>query len=496
MSGEPIKVQAAFVPPPTGGLNLIAAPDEVQPNEATSLANYLIYDSGIRQVGALSQVVQYANTGNIGFFFPFIDSNAALRALYSNNTKIYRFATDESSVDVTGGAVITVDLWNACYFNKHILLFNGTDTPLTHDIGAASHVAAFSATGPTITTLVQATGYKTRLYIAQKNSTVIWWGDVGAFAGTFTSLDLGEIFEFPGYALCCFNWTFNQGQQNEELFTVLSDAGEVLVYSGDYPDSANWTIIAKARIPKPLGRQPFVKVAGDTFIITERGMIPMSSILAGNANPNSYYSISRKIKNQTAKAVTPVADSSLPFLLAVDSEGLAANSNAGLYVMNYERGAWSRLTLSGIVGEVTCLGVFNNKWYIGTSGSNSTPTLYAIDPLGYASASTTYAWSTGNLNFGSPLQKNIKLLRVLGINYGASSNFKNSVTVAPDFGTTGGASAATTAATDRIPVTQELSPPSYGRRHKFQFSRAGTAAANEKNEIQGFEVFYETGGVY
>lgn len=494
MSGEPIKVQAAFVPPPTGGLNLIGAPDEIAANEATGLGNYLIYDSGIRQVGALSQVVQYANSGNIGFFFPFLDSNSAQRALYSNNTKIYRFAADDSSVDVTGGAAITVDAWNACYFNKHILLFNGTDTPLTHDIGAASNVAAFSATGPTITTLIQATGYKTRLYIVQKNSTVVWWGAVGAFAGTFDDLDFGQIFEFPGNLLCCFNWTFNQGQQNEELFTALSDAGEVLVYSGDYPDAANWTIIAKARIPKPLGRQPFVKVAGDTFVITERGMIPMSAILAGNPNPNAYYSISRKIKNNVATAIQPVADNTLPFLFAAGSDGSAANGTASIYVMNYERGAWSRVFLAAIVGEITCLGVFSGKWYVGTSGSNSTPTLYSIAPTGNASTGTTYFWSTGHLNFGSPLQKNIKLLRVLGVDNGSAVSFKNSVTVAPDFGSTGGQSTNTTSAPGLTPVTQELSPPSFGRRHKFQFSRAGVT--NEKNEIQGFEVFYETGGVY
>lgn len=498
MSGEPLKTRYATYPAPIDGINLSAPIDELKPTEALALTNYWIYDTGIRQASAPVLFASQSNAKTIGFLFPFIDTNGSAECMYGNNNKIYLLNTSGTSTDRTGAAVITVDTWNACYFNKHIILLNGTDTPLTHDLAAASNVAAFSAVGPTVANLKQGTGYRSRLYLTEKNSTKGWYGDVGAFAGTFTAFDYGDAFQTPGNLLCQFNWTYNQGDANQEFLVALNESGEALIYGGTYPgDTDTWTLVGKAKLPKPKGAQPFVKVAGDVYVMTERGMIPMSTVFAGKESTSSYYSLSRKIKNETATTIQPAVDNMTPFLYAVNAEGSSAGNTVSVYVLNYERSAWSRLFFGGGVnGDITCLAAFNGWLLFGTNGNGTTPSIYKVDPTAVADSTTSYTWTTPHYNFGVPLKKAISCVRILGLNYGNAGTFWNQVYTRSDMQAVSTPAKASVAVDANTLVSQELRPGGVGNRNSFLISRIGDITANEKNEIQGIEIFFDVGGAY
>lgn len=489
--------KSTFIPPPLKGLNLISGADQFERDEARQLDNYLIFDSGIRQAAKATQVVQYSATTNVSLGVPYVNATGTpvSRLIYFNGTKAYRYAPEQTSVDITGAASITNDVFTSCIFNKHVLFFNGVDTPLTHDMGAASNVANFSATGPTVTTLIQATGFKHRLYIVQKNSTSFWYGAVGAYAGTFTEYDLGDVLDYSGQLLCVFNWSFNQGLQNEELFCALTTVGELLVYSGDYPGASNWYLICRAKLPIPTGTQPFVKVSGDVWVVTNRGVIPLSSVIAGNVSNQDYYSISRKIKNQVASDVQPVVDYVFPFVY------FASSDKTSVYVLNYEKQAWSKLTTS-LTGTIKTLAAFPNSSFtnsalvIGTGDGSSAGTLYSLDLSGYADSSLTYTWAAPYDTFGEITQKQVKLIRVLGLNYGVSGNFVNTAKFDFDFSSGSSSSSKSTAVSADTNAMQELAPSGIGRRLGLKFSRAGNSGVNEKNEIQGCEILFESGGVY
>ena len=483
------KLQSFHLPPPIEGLNLIAGIDEIKPTEARTLDNYLIYDSGIRQAcGDPTVVATYSNAGTIGMQFPYLDANAAWKMLYSNNTKIWKFGTDESSTDITGAATITSDTWYPCYFNKTIFLFNGVDTPLTHDLGAASNVADWTATGPTLTTLIQGFGFKHRLYVVKKNSTTFYYGATDAVAGAFSSYDLGQVFETPGNLLCGFSWTLNQGDGNKDLAVFLSDTGEVLVYDGDNPASANtWALLARGRIPTPSGRQPFVKLPTDTAIVTERGLIPMKSIISGNGFVGEYASISRKVKNNIDTTVQPVIDLDTPFLFIVESDG-ADN----IFVMNYELGSWSRLRFNDVPlsGTITSMAIFNDWLMVGTNGSGTTPKLYKVDLAGSASTTMNYTWTTGHFDCGYKGGKIVSMVRVQGT-CTLTTSFRVMARLIPDFSAAGEYDDRTMTVTATVPSEVDLFPSGAGRRLRFNVSRVGTSG--EKHEIQGADVFYHPG---
>lgn len=504
---------STYIPAPLKGLNLIAPPIYspqlasqgigMQLDEARVIQNYWVYESGIRQMPDVTELASYSTSNaNVYILNPYTSS----KMFYATKNKIYRIdsATDSTPTDVTGAATITTDTWNACFFNDYMFLFNGTDAPLQHDFGAGN-VAAFSATGPTATDLLQGTGYKSRLYVIEITDTVFWYGGVNAISGTFTSVDLAPVINRPqSNLLCVFNWTANQGAANEELLVFLTNKGEVLVYSGDYPGAANWQLIARSFIPLAassdlnVSGQPFYFIANDTHLVTQRGVIPMSAILSSREITDGYYNISRRIKNQILAGANNVitVDKIRPFLYA------RSNTNqAQLYVMNYETGAWSVYAPTLVANELIISSGFFGEYLIlgtGNTGATAGRLLYVDVAGGYGSANMTYKWSTPFLELGNGQIVQSTMIRPLTSNFGISSTVKNTVGVGADFAEP--ATNANDTKSDSVsadtPTLQELITPGIGRALSYVYSRVGVAAINERNEIHGFRAYFDIGGIH
>lgn len=496
---KPLVTKHTLIPPPIDGLNLISSPATIKISEARVLDNYLVYDSGIRQVGAPTLNYTGSAGPELGCMVPYFDDAGAEHALVCTDQAVFRWdsPTASSGTDITGGATINYGHWNSFLFNKRNFLFNGFNTPLVHDRGAGN-VSAFSATGPTVTTLRQGTSYKHRMYLCQADTTIFWYGAVDAYSGVFTSYDLGTVFQKSGNLLCAFNWTFNQGLSSEEFLCFLSFSGELLIFSGDYPTSSNWGLVARALVPAYYAAathedhfQPFIKTANDVYLITTLGMLSLSSIIAAGTAGQTYYSKSRNIKNQITSLVSPALTGRAPFLFVVSS------NKKDIYCFNYELSAWSKMVISSVIGStlplIESIAIFGDYLMVGTQY----PKLYNIPISVAAGASTslTYKWKTPFFDFGDAYQKNAKQLEVIGTNVDAAGNFVNTVSISADYTdpTTASTDSATTAVAANVTARQILAPPGTGRALSYVFSRSGIA--NEQNEIQGLAIFFETGGV-
>lgn len=499
-----VVTESIFIPPPLDGLNLIAGPADYKLTEARKLDWYRVFDFGIRQVG--KPIRSITDVSKIGTMFSYTQSASTTeRMLFVTNNKVWRLdnPTDASATDITGAVVITSDQFFGTCHNKRLFFFNGTDTPFVHDLGTGN-VTAFSASGPTLANLAQGTSFNHRLYIVEKQSTIIWYGGVDAISGTFTSLDVGAVFKSPGYVSFVASWTFNQGSANEDFFVIVSSLGEVLLYSGYYPDASNWQLIGRARIPAPVFApltQPYTTIGTELYVATKRGLVALSGAFTGLPKPDPYETISRKIKDSTLTSIAPTADRNNPFLYVANNLGSGVGD---VYCHNYERGAWSRLPMGDLTSNsiIYSMAVFGDYLMIGT-GTPDFSIWYVHAYAGEAAASThgtalTYKWSTPFFDFGNHDQKQSKMIRVLGRNYGAAGTVKNYVSVSTELEDQSSpvqdqASTSVSADADTI---QELRPTGTGRRLSYAFSRAGTDSVNEMNEIRGMEVFFEQGGAY
>lgn len=491
--------QSVFIPPPIDGLNMIAGPADYKLSEARILDNYRVYDFGIRQVAAPTKNWGPGSTGPSMMFRYLQSGTTTERMLVAYDNKIYRWAdpTDASGTDITGAAVITTDLWFPCYHNKHIFLFNGTDAPLVHDLGTGN-VAATGLTGPTIANLVQACSYNHRLYAVDQLTTSFWYTATDAITGAMTEYDLGTVFTQPGFLSFVFTWTTNQGETNQEFLVAVSSSGEILIYSGDDPEAPNWFLMARSQIPDlyfPTNNQPYCRLGTDVVISTVRGLVPLSSIVAGLSPANSLYTLSRKIKDSVLSSKNAVTDRNAPFLYAPNN---VASPVGDIYCLNYERGAWSRIAHGSLTtnSTISCMEVFGGYLMVGTGGTDKALWRYPL-ASGQASSALTYKWATPFFDHGSHNKKRLNRLRVLGRNYGNSGSVLNTASCSADL--EDAASPATDTQTRTVSadsdVIQELRPPGNGFRLSYYFSRAGSDSVNELNEIRGLQVFFEDGGV-
>jgi hypothetical protein len=408
-------------------------------------------------------------------------------------------SSDPAPSNITGAIVITSPSTYATFiFNQWVFYCNGVDPMFRYDRSAATVVlAGFVGPGGADSLLRNGTGFNSRIYLAQNNTTSYWYaaGAPGllAITGALTQVDLSGVFEIPAPIAGLGTWTLNQGLENQELFVVASTQGEILVYAGDNPGATNWQLIAKAKIAQIQARNPFVRFGGELYVITLRGLIAMSTVISGKQSEAAYASISRKIKDQLTPLEPPTISTDQPFLAAIGVE------RTSVYLMNYERGAWSRLVFNNVATPTGGINIQSIAW-IGSTlviGDTSGDVWRCL--VSEALGSTTFSvWRSGFNDFGGAQLKSVKFAKVQGRNLTTGQSFRVRGGIEADFQpvanppTAPTDSAAGNSATAPNTCEVHLNLGNIGKRiSPFTYRVGGTTG---QNEIQGIDLYFEDGG--
>lgn len=516
---QPTTDRSVFVPPPIDGLNLVAHPTAFLPTEARQLDNYLVYDWGIRERPAIS----YVSSSFVLGAYPLNSTAIASGLIMCIEDDTYTYDGSSFSANLQSGFTWT----SAFSFNGYVFMpakkvGGGTDEVLRYRLSNDSWSGSSISNTFTID-LNLGWAYRDRCYFVDDGTGDIYYGGVGAISGAMAGpFAVGQFFQRGRYLIWGTAWNYNQGDINEELFVCGNDAGEVFIYGGDYPAAANWRLIARLDIPAPavrgaggyslsylnsIGKMPggFVTVGQDIWLTTARGVVSLQQLFAGRQDYEPAYSISRKLGPLVLNA-TPTKSTGSPFAYFSDQ--------ADIYVINYERGAWSKIPTFTAQGPVRLMVATRPSttspqsstvyFFVSTVAGGGGPAGGGFYKLTEGSAATadsaaTYTWKTPHFDFGGKnLQKRSNMIRVLGRNVGNAAVFKNTVSISTDFIDPASPvqdSKTTTAAAD-TDMIQELAPPGVGRRLSYVFSKTGGSVSNEQNEILGFEAHFSEGGVY
>lgn len=502
---KPRVLTSEFVPPPIDGLNLVTPPPMMRTTEALELLNYYIYDHGIRQVNEAT--LENTFDEPIGSIYPYIASTGGGFLMVFTSTKSHLWNV-ETGVVVSTETGLNGSDWNVNEFNDKIFSYSntGVDTP---QVNAGSSMTSAGWTGPADPkNLCQGWNYKFRQYAIERGTSSVWYvsgaAGVGAITGALTELDLSTSMITTSTLLFGAAWSYNQGLSNDELFVLVWANGDIAIYSGDNPDAANWTLVTRSSIPRPLSRKSFTKVGQDILIATNRGTVSLKAVFAGSPGRGSDYYITSRNLGGVAFGSTEVAfNRDAPFLYF--SQALEAGvsfATGGIFVLNYERGAWSKI---GFPGIDTCTAI---AWApIGNTGGlffvgDNDGKLYAVGDYGAedvvlgAGDTMQYRWKTPFLDFGTNLTKHSKFIRLLvRVKDATSDTARATVYPYTDFEAVDDFDSASeavtvTAGTDTY-STLELSAGNVGKRLGYHFLQTGDG---EINEIIGFDAFYEVGG--
>lgn len=493
-----LTAKPSFVPAPIDGIDRVSPPNEIGATSARELDNYYIYDWGIRERGAFSNTIALPDGGDLKLFFPITIEgiSSAVVSSSAGDSYLYTFSNDNFSAAVPG----SITAKNAFTYSRKAYFPYGTGVysiDLLDDTILAS--GALTVVGFTADF---GFAYRNRVYLIHSGTgTVSYYGagaTSGAASGTF---DFRDFFQRGTKLIFGTSWSYNEGLSNEELFVVGNDVGEVLVYSGDYPGHANWRIVTRVDIPTPfpgfvnsgtLEQVNVLKLGQDIVIPTTRGAISLAQIVAGRKD-DDYYLLSRKI-GPVLTGCPPAMSHNYPFAYFASSQDV--------YVLNYERGAWSRFP--GIAtgsDTITHLAVSTPPSFASTNpitsylvvGTTAGGFKKLLEGALLSDANVTYTWKTPYFDFGLPVEKQSKFIRLVARDM-ASSAIGNSVSCSVDFDSTavGAADAKTTTVSGTGYKTQTLAPPGCGFELSYEFSKGGHAS--RCNEIAGFKPFLEQGG--
>lgn len=377
-----------MIPSPTDGWDALSPLALMDPKRAPILQNW-VPRPGWVELRAGYNI--WATTGATYTTGQPIESLIIYRALGSekmfaaSNGKIYNVSTQyQSPTSVVSG--LTSNRWQWVNFTPAlgttvIQLVNGKDSLQQFD-GTTWTVPTITGLPGAVPTssIVNIASQKRRLWFVMNNgsgqrSTVAAYMPTDAISGAAAgSLDLGSLWTKGGYLQAIANWTVDGGAGPNDYICFISSKGQISIYQGTDPTSANtFSIVGTFDLPPPIGDRCVVRIGSDVGIITLQGVLPLSTALPFDPSADRSVAITSRIQNEMFKSANLYSGNFgwqlMPYplqTLLILNVPIAENSNQVQYVMNALTGAWCQFT----GWNANCFELFNNNLYWGDNLGN------------------------------------------------------------------------------------------------------------------------------
>jgi hypothetical protein len=302
----------------------------------------------------------------------------------SGNDELWAFAGEllfdvSASGDVGASEVsgLASDEWNCTNFSttggNFLICMNGVDLMLLYDGTDWTPIDGLSTpaiTGIATSSLINLFVHKERPYYIEKNSMSVWYPAVGAIAGALTELNLASVFNKGGYLVAGGSWSVDAGDGKDDYWCVITSEGEIAVYQGDDPGTANtWSLIGVFEVGQPIGRRCLKKYGGDLLILTVDGIVSATAAFQLGREKAMQLALTDVIQGAVAESgelykgsygwhMTLFATASMFLVNVPESTGVKQ------WAMNTVTKAWGRF----LDWETTCFEIFNDELYFGGLG--------------------------------------------------------------------------------------------------------------------------------
>lgn len=359
---------SASIPAPVGGWNARDALGEMEATDAVTLTNMFPRTTSVD--------LRFGNT-----YFA-TGAPAQVQSLFSYAGPIVNrliAVSNGAFYDITAGGAWPVasvsgfanSKWQ--YVNiatpggNFIECCNGADNVYTFD-GTNWVDRGAAITGVTSSTLININVHKNRLWFCQVASLKAWYLPTQSIAGAANALDLSAFCPHGGYLMAMGTWTVDAGYGVDDHAVFITSQGDCLVYRGTDPSSATtWALVGVWWLGSPIGRRCMVKYKGDLLIITQDGVIPLSSALQ-SSRLNPKVAVTDKIQQATSDAVSQYGANFGWQLLPFPKENMlilnvpvSATTLQQQYVMNTITGSWCNFT----GWYSACWELYNDDIYFG-----------------------------------------------------------------------------------------------------------------------------------
>lgn len=388
---QPLTAQGQILPAPVRGVNFHDPLAAMDPTYATWLLNA---DADNQYVG---------NRGGYNIHAALPDSNYEIRGLAtyksSGNDKLFSYgysAGNNVIYDVTNvGAPVLVHTAAAgglaeiidFNFRGRTVFFNQYAATNDNKVYDGSTWANWGVTyGGNAVTPRSGTYYKNRFYISAASD--VLFGDVDQVTGaipTGNKFSVGNIFVYDRDVAWIATFSLSDGLVNQQYLAFGNYSGEVLVYSGDYPNSPTWGLVGRFLIGAPTSYASVIEYQGDAFIMTYTGLVSLKDLFLRGDKDATVDSISKNINPYWTKLVARLGnaiqiqaqpsgvynkvDKKIYILVRghYDVADVYTTTKSTMFVYNTNTGAWSMHSITSTINGLypNNLTYFNGDVYFG-----------------------------------------------------------------------------------------------------------------------------------
>lgn len=360
------------LPAPVGGWNARDAVANMKETDAVVLDNFFPMASDVM--------------GRKGYSNHMTGFGAAVESLLvyaTTSEKLFACAGTAIYNATAAGAVATAEVtgltnsrWQhvniATTGGQYLYAVNGVDKPRLYDGStwtAVDNASTPAITGVTTTKLKDVALHKNRLWFVEDDSLTAWYLPTDSIGGTANPIRLNGVAKRGGELVSVGTWTLDAGEGMDDHWVAITSEGEVIVYKGTDPSSANtWALVGVWSLGAPIGQRCLLKYAGDILLLCVDGVMPLSRALMADRTSGTA-SITDKIRTAMT---TAAGNYSSNFgwqmihypkgnMLIVNVPTESDGDNPHQYVMNTATGAWCRFTGT----DAQCWAIFNDEPYFG-----------------------------------------------------------------------------------------------------------------------------------
>lgn len=358
-----------YIPAPTGGLNCRDTYNNMAAEDAIVMDNYIPYND---KIALRHGFVDYYKDGNCFLTLAAYTKDNQHRLIGISSGKAYNLSSP-TKVAIYENVSFNDNRCQTVQYKDRLFFMNGVDIPKVYYLDDNNQEIftdwQFSAEGLNSSKIISGCVSKQFLWCVERGSLRAWYSEVaGNISGNMHCFDLSPVSRFSGYLVAICSWTVDGGTGMDDLTVFITSEGEVMVYSGINPNSAeSWTLKGSYKISSPIGYRCCLQYQGDVVIITEEGYLPLSKVLPLNEAGTSTYAFSDKIRNLVLQR-SASGKSKDGWQGVIYTGGGYALFNVPLsqgyeqHVINLNTGAWCRFT--GIKSH--CWVIFADKIYFGS----------------------------------------------------------------------------------------------------------------------------------
>jgi hypothetical protein len=363
------------MPAPVKGWSSQYSLAEAEPQTAVILDNIFPESDAVRmRRGCTSQATGIG--ASVDSVFAYTSQTGGNKLFAAKSTAIY----DVTTAGAVGAAVVTATTngkWITEMFatagGQFLVTVNGADGVRTFDGTTwVDRTSTITGTSGAVNSFSYVTSHQSRLWFVQANSNNLYYLPASSIAGAAALFPI--TLKMGGKIAAIATWSTAQAYTLADLFVIISDQGEVLVYQGTDPSSTTtWSLKVRFVTAPPMSAKCVLPVGGDILILTELGLLPISQIMEIDAAALSDKAMTKNIRRsyadavQGARGVSGWCMTSLPQSnMGIVNVPAYGGGPIQQFVLNTVTGAWARF----FGWNANCWAYLAGAIYYGDSNGN------------------------------------------------------------------------------------------------------------------------------